>query len=360
MSINKHILEINTDNLKFLTIKIDENGKKNIFAKNTYKNYGMKDGYISNKELFIDNFKKELKKYEDKIKNKVDSIEILINSPANKFISQKAVQNTINQKIISDIDIEQLKSKILNSVPENWEVLDFYPIKYLVNDYEYYSDSNILNLESKKIEAQFALILANKNNIQILENIFGELKIEIESIIFAPSTIINYLPEKNKNIGILSININDNITSLSIIENDKIINIFQIKTGYTDFIKQYSIKNKIPFSTAEKELNDKNNFINLDLSEYFQNIKKKLEKFNKNYHILFPSGVFIYGDNIKIDFFEDKIKNILSLPLNKELDKIRVIEKKHDYTNLYSQIFFKKNKKKEYSLIDKIKKIFKF
>ena len=353
-----HLIEIGTEYLKFLTI---QNTK--IIAKVTFENYGLKDGYIADSETFLKNFQLALKKYQHHIKDEIEEVILLINPISLEYSIEKIIHNVINQRYIEETDLDEIERKADNlffKTKNNREFLEKIDISFNINNYSYFSKNLLAGLETKKIEAKIGYLSILKNHLKIF---ISSLGIDVLEVYFPPCKVLDKLIDpKTKELGLIFLNIGDKISNLILVENGKCVYLKQLKIGKIDILNQFAIKNNFKLSKAEKEF--KKNEDSKEIEKYFQElfdiIKNELIKYNKNYQILFTSGILILSDNFfKQSLLEDKIKDEFKLLLNDSLKNKKVSDLQFDYTGLYaSGLFFLENKKEGFSFKKLFRKIF--
>ena len=123
-----HGIDIGSKNLKFISISYDSEKKNHsVLRKISYESQGIKNGYISNPELFHRSLKLALERYKAEIKQPIEEIILSINSLGLKTKKIKILQHTIDQMQISEADLEEVKRKVLEHINKKTEekILDF-------------------------------------------------------------------------------------------------------------------------------------------------------------------------------------------------------------------------------------------
>ncbi|EFK95316.1 Cell division protein ftsA [sediment metagenome] len=211
-------IDIGSKNLKFMSISYNlENDTTKILYKKSYSSKGITDGYISNPDLFNQIFLSAIKNYKKETGISIDDVILTIDSCGLKSQTLKITHNVVNQSYITEVDIDEIKRKI-NIIAHReikGEIIESKLIKYTINDYEYFSDTE--GLQSKKIEAEFIFIFLPKNHISILEKIL--IKNDISLLDLKSGNLVSAeinLEKEDKNLGIINIDIGSDKTSLSV------------------------------------------------------------------------------------------------------------------------------------------------
>ena len=361
-------IDIGSKNIKIMSLSFNrETNKTKILYKNSFLSQGVNDGYISNSELFTNSFAESLKKYKKETSIDIKEAVFTIDSFGLKSKTIKIIHNTVNQHVISEIDINEISRKINIIAKKNipGEIIDSRLIKYKVNNYEYFS--SVEDLQSKKVEAEYIFIYAPTNHISTLEKIATSQDISIAGIVSGNviSGEIN-LEKEDKDLGVLNVDIGADKTSFSLWEGSKLIFLDSFNFGSDDVTKKISLDRKISFSEAEAlKRNFKNDkkiekLIRLSSKEIVEKIKFTLIELEK--HELLPAGVVLFGGGAKNDIVRNEFKNTLSLPVKKYSKNI--LDSNTDYHAVYASLIYQIMEEKDgslltfKSLLNPIKKIF--
>ena len=361
-------IDIGSKNIKIMSLSFNrETNKTKILYKNSFPSAGVSDGYISNSELFIQSFAESLKKCKKETSIDIKEAIFTIDSFGLKSKTIKIIHNTVNQHVISEIDIDEITRKINIIAKKNipGEIIDSRLIKYKVNNYEYFS--SVEELQSKKVEAEYIFIYAPANHISTLEKVATSQDISITGIVSGNiiSGEIN-LEKEDKNLGVLNVDIGADKTSFSLWEDSKLIFLDSFNFGSDDITKKISLEKKISFSEAEslkrnfKDDKKIEKLIRLSSKEIVEKIKFILVELGK--HELLPAGVVLFGGGAKNDIVRGEFKNILSLPVKKYSKNI--LDSDTDYHAVYAALIHQIMEEKNESLftfksfINPLKKIF--
>lgn len=336
-------IDIGSKNLKIMSIEfIPESNKTRILHKESYLSNGVTDGYISNPDLFNQSLADALKKYKRDTKIKIDEVIVSIDSLDLKSKILKITHDIANQSKITDLDTNEIERKIFLHAEKNiqGEILDSRLIKYKINNFDYYSD--IEGLSAKKISAEYIFTYLPSNHLITLEKVLTKNDISIVDLFSGNSISSEMNLEKNdKDLGVISIDIGADITSISIWENSKLIFLNSINYGSDDITKKISLENKISFSEAESlKKNPKNKKIEKIIKDSFKELSQKIKiiLIDLEKDELLPAGAILYGGGAKSQFAKEVLRNHLSIPVKKYPKNIS--DSSTDYHNIYGAIIY--------------------
>ncbi len=315
-------VDLGSENLKFLLIsKNDEESSFNILAKSSYPSAGISFGYISNQKEFKKAFCQAWQKFNTE--NRLENKNIFVSWNNFGMSGVKISANTqVASGVISEYDLEKNKNKALHIFKkQNSDKLvesDF--IKYNINNFEYYAEP--LGMETRKMEAEYFFLTQNKNYFnlldEILNNDFNLYPVFLPGL-FSAGKI--YLPEINRKLGSVLVDIGADITSLIIYENNKAIHFKIFKFGGKDISKKIAQLEKIDFIEAEKikksQLNNKkiSKIIESELQELAKKIASEIKKVEKE-NIL-PGGITLVGGSSRFKNIESIFKAEINLPIRR-------------------------------------------
>ncbi len=361
-------LDIGSKNLKFLSLAYDtENKSTKIIYKKAYPTQGVKQGYISNPELFDKALTEAIIRFKKETGSSIKEIILSLNSTGLISETIKINHQTVNQENISEVDLMEIERKILKHAEKHieGEIILHKPIKFSLKDYDYYSD--VEGLDAKKFSAEYIFVHLPKNHLNILEKIFEKRDIFIKTPIFSgnlASAEIN-AEKEDKNLGFLNIDLGSELTTISVWENNRIIFLENLKLGGKNITKKIAQEEKISFEDAEilkKENKNKKikKIIQKELKILAQKIKKILEE--RDLYGLLPAGIIVYGGGSKFEELEEIFRNELEMPVKRYSKDISDADT--DFYNPYGIIYKtilgeqKKNKFNFSKIKNKIKNIF--
>ena len=231
MAIGDIIVGIDIGTSKVCTVvgEVNNFGQIEIISNTSYKCCGLKKGKIINEEEITLSIAKTIKDAEDETNLKIHSAYVTI---PGKHIT--IVQNSITKEVkdkYAGISVRDVQSAIMQvkdiDVPENKTLIDIVPDKIVLENGTVVADP-VGNLSSSfTISAQ--VILADKDYVRQLNNIFKKAGLEIDGIVPITLAERNLILDKNE--------LHDNVMLLDIGAGNTDIGVFEGSTFiYTNSI----------------------------------------------------------------------------------------------------------------------------
>ena len=231
MAIGDIIVGVDIGTSKVCTVvgEVNNFGQIEIIANTSYKCSGLKKGKIINEEEVILSLAKTIKDAEDETNLKINSAYVTI---PGKYVT--IVQNSITKDVkdkYSGISIRDVQTAIMQvkdiEIPEGETLIDIVPDKITLENGTVVSDP-VGNLSSSfTISAQ--VILAERDYVRQLNNIFRKVGLEIDGIVPITLAERNLILDKNE--------LHDNIMLLDIGAGNTDIGVFEGTTFlYTNSI----------------------------------------------------------------------------------------------------------------------------
>ena len=288
MAIGDIIVGVDIGTTKIATVVGEVNNFEQIetICSTSYKCSGLKKGKIINEEEISLSLEKTIKDAEDETNLKINSAYVTI---PGKYVT--IVQNSITKDAKDKYAIMQVKDI---EIPEGKTLIDIVPDKVILDNGTVVTDP-VGNLSSSfTISAQ--IILADKEYVRQLNNIFKKAGLEIDGIV--PTTLAerNLILDKNE--------LHDNIAIIDVGAENTDVGVFEGST--------YVYTNSIPVG-GENITNDIALVLNIE--------KEEADKLKRQYGLALKS--FIDNDNdIILNTCKDNNKN----KIIKSSELIEIIE----------------------------------
>ena len=202
MAIGDIIVGVDIGTSKVCTVvgEVNNFGQIEIIANTSYKCSGLKKGKIINEEEVILSLAKTIKDAEDETNLKINSAYVTI---PGKYVT--IVQNSITKDVkdkYSGISIRDVQTAIMQvkdiEIPEGETLIDIVPDKITLENGTVVSDP-VGNLSSSfTISAQ--VILAERDYVRQLNNIFRKVGLEIDGIVPITLAERNLILDKNEDV----------------------------------------------------------------------------------------------------------------------------------------------------------------
>lgn len=245
---------------------------------------------------------------------------------------------------ISADDIDRVISHAQTfSLPNNREILHVIPKEFIIDGQGGIKDP--LGMKGVRLEANTLVISGVVPYIKNLNKVFGELGVEVESIVLdtlASSKAV--LTKRQKELGVVCLDIGGGTTGVTVYEEGDLVQTSIIPIGGSHITNDLAIGLRIPVDlaenikfeygaaeTAEIGKRDIIDLSNMDgkengtvsrkelceimearLSEIFDLANKELKKIGKEAYL--PGGVVIIGGGAKIPHIVDLAKKKMRLP----------------------------------------------
>ncbi len=298
MAIGDIIVGIDIGTSKVCTVvgEVNNFGQIEVICNTSYKCNGLKKGKIINEEDISLTIAKTIKDAEDETNLKINSAYATI---PGKYIT--IVQNSITKDVkdkYAGISVRDVQNAIMQvkdiEIPENKTLIDIVPDKIILENGTVVTDP-VGNLSSSfTISAQ--VILADKDYVRQLNNVFKKAGLEIDGIVPITLAERNLILDKNE--------LHDNVMLLDIGAGNTDIGVFEGST--------FIYTNSIPLG-GDNITNDIALVLNIS--------EEEADKLKKQYGLALKS--FIDNDNdIILNTSKDKNKNRII----KSSELIEVIE----------------------------------
>ncbi len=244
-------MDIGSNTIKIIVAEIVKR-KVNILAVSETNTKGFKNGLVVNKDTFVSALKETLKKAEDILGLKIQKIIITVPSFHTKFlISEGSTTITSEDKIIKGNDIiRAMQASVYNKIPENYEIVDVVPTKFIVNEQE--PVLNPLDRTANKLHVKTLITVIPKEEMMPILECFS--KIDVEVIGTNLTSVGDYYAIKNdkmdNDVGAI-LNIGSESTTISIFNKGILVNTSAIEIGGQNIDNDISFIYKVTKNDAK-------------------------------------------------------------------------------------------------------------
>ena len=245
---------------------------------------------------------------------------------------------------ISSDDIDRVISHAQTfSLPNNREILHVIPREFIIDGQGGIKDP--LGMKGVRLEANTLVISGVVPYIKNLNKVFGELGVEVESIVLDTlASAKAVLTKRQKELGVVCLDIGGGTTGVTVYEEGDLVQTSIIPIGGSHITNDLAIGLRIPVDLAEnikfeygaaetieigkRDIIDLSNMdgkengtvsrkelceiMEARLSEIFDMANKELKKIGKEAYL--PGGVVIIGGGAKIPHIVDLAKKKMRLP----------------------------------------------
>ncbi len=280
-------IEINNHNFVFAVVDISENHFIKILYKNSVPIEGVKGNTITDHNLIVNLFKKNIYYIEQKLNFIFKEVIVILNNFDFSLINCSGYKKLNGSQLVKEnitYLLNSLKSKI-TEVEDDKTILHIFNSNFLLD--QKYTENLPIGLFGNFYSQELTFYLIKKNDRKNLENIFNKCNLKLNKIVVKNFIEGTKLINNNKNLNnFLKIEINKNNSQVIFFENSALKFKQDFKFG-SDLIIQ-DISKVIGFSIENlKDFLFNSNFINKNFIEeniekvyfkeqQFRKIKKKL------------------------------------------------------------------------------------
>jgi len=345
----KLFAEVNDQEIRYAVFQLEDGLNYNILTKKISKNHGIKNGTVTDLNIATEIISKDLKEIEKKLDQVFDNITLIINQ---REISSTNISSfkKLNGAKVEKRDLDYMLNEGKISISKNEEKNS---ILHILNS-NFYLDKRRqnkipLNISGDHLSLQMTFISLPKNNIKNIKNLFESNDLKVDRLLCKPLAAgINLVNSENNLKNFFLLNIDDEISTISIYENSSLIFLKTFPFGtnliYRDIAQLCSIKDKeaksiiseINFNKKienkakyiDKKFFDESHFTKLSMSHFREIIDARIQEminylFNKNSNLSYfknrLSHMYLVFENKT--FFEN-LGEIFRKHLNLNSDKI--------------------------------------
>lgn len=245
-------LDIGTSTIKLIVGEIYKD-KLNILACSEIKSKGIKNGLIIDPEVVYQKLIEVFKRCEEILEIKIKDVVLCVPSYYADFELVEGY-TTIDREggLINGSDIVRaLQASIYNKIPPNKELISIMPVEYKINENEVVKDPK--GLVGTKLSIKSVISVAPKKNVYTIFSILDNMEIKVSDICF--NSLADYHEFKTNDLdekqGAI-INVGDEKTEVSIINNGTLIATQVLEMGGKDIDKEIMYAYNIDRKTARK------------------------------------------------------------------------------------------------------------
>jgi cell division protein FtsA len=307
--------------------------------------FGMRRGVIIDPEEIAKGIAESVKKGEGMAGDKIREAVVSIGGSEIFFQNAKGVVAVGRADgEVTENDVQRVLAEIQNSpLPLNREIVHIVPRSFRLDDQENISDP--LGMKGVRLEVDALLIEVSPNHIKNLFKSAELADIDVADVVLEPLAAAEaILGKKQKELGVVLINIGGGTTSLAVFEEGELLHTAIIPVGSGHITNDIAIGLRTSIETAEKikmeygaaspqEVSKKEDIdlsridsqeeglvsrhhvaeiIEARLEEIFKLVNKELVSIKKNG--LLPAGAILVGGGAKLPFISDVSKKMLGLP----------------------------------------------
>lgn len=348
-------LDIGSNTIKLLVVqknskksKSEENGiyanKETgfeVLAMTEENSLGVRKGVVINPNDVSEILKQIIKKTEEQINKKIDSVYVNIGGSHIFSTTSKGLVSTsrADQKI-SPEDIERvLQAAQTISLPSNREILDVFPREFIIDGEKGIKEP--LGLSGLRLEAEVLVLAGFSPYIKNLTTAILNAGLQINDLFFSPIAAAQaVLTSKEKELGVCLLDIGAGTTNLAVFEDGELSHVAVLPIGSSHITNDIAIFLKSDVDTAERiklefgclfPKNEKREKIKISeeevlifsqkqlakiitvrILEIFQEANKELKKISKQNSL--PAGIVLTGGGAKLSRIKELAKKEFRLP----------------------------------------------
>ncbi len=328
---------------------------------------GVSRGVVNSIEETTSSISEVLEKAERLVGVPISRVWVSINDPHIKCERSKGVvavgrsDGEINENDVS----RAIEAARALAVPVNYEILHVIPIKFAVDNQADIKDP--IGMNGIRLEVEVLIVQGLSTQIKNLTKAIYRTGLEIEDLVIAPLAASEaVLSFKQKDLGVVLINLGSSTTSLAVYEERNLIHTAVLPIGSEHITSDIAIGLRAPINLAERikcehgraitdgisdkeeidisnlvkeeEVNDDINsiskkyladIINARVDEIFEKIDNEFKKIDRSG--MLPAGAIIVGGGARLEDIVEAAKRKLRLPaaigvaknINVIIDKVR-------------------------------------
>ncbi len=300
-------------------------GEKNpkILGVGEFENKGMRDGYVISPREAITSLKNAIAQAE-----KTSEVKIRRGVLALSGATLRG-DVVLGSAIISKADGEVTNLDVTKALNEaegnanltNRKTVQVLPIAYKLDGKEILGRPH--NMHGNKLEVKALVISCSEQHLDDMLEVAVKSGIEILDVVPSAISASEYaLSAKQKQVGVMLVNIGAETTSLVVYENGTIVSLYTFPIGGEDITNDVALGLKVSLEDAEKIKTGEiagsiskrkvDEIIEARLADIFETIDNHLKKIKRSE--LLPAGVFFVGGTANIAGLEELSKDYLRLP----------------------------------------------
>ncbi|MBU1203380.1 cell division protein FtsA [Patescibacteria group bacterium] len=351
MATNRDIitsLDVGTNAVRIVMGQRLADGRLKIIGAAETPSQGVIRGSINSVEEAVSVISETIEKCERMTGLRIDKMVVGMSGAHIKTIASRGVVAVAKaNEQVEDSDVERaLEVAESTTTLPNYEILHVLPISYNLDDQKGIKEPQGMSGVRLEVEAQ--VVMAMSSQVKNLTKVIYRTGVDIDFIVFSIlATAEAVLNAKQKELGVVVVNIGSSTTSLAIFEEGNILHTAVLPVGAGHITNDLAIGLKTSVEVAEAVKIDHAQAISesvskreeVDLHKYSENEKKgsyvykkdiseiaearleeifsmvadELKKVDRDGKL--PSGVVLTGGGAKMPMIVDLAKNILNLPV---------------------------------------------
>ncbi|MDD3735170.1 MAG: cell division protein FtsA [Candidatus Pacebacteria bacterium] len=342
-------IDLGSSNTKGVVGEVLSNLPLQIVASSLIPASGIRKGLVVDFDEATDSVLKVIEDLEQKIGSSIKEVIVGINGSHIQSLETRGVVAVSRADgEVSRQDVERvLEAARTISLPQNKEIIHLIPKSYILDQER--DIKNPIGMHGIRLEVEALAILGSSPYIKNSEKIFDMMGVNVEGINFSTlSGCEAAISKRQKELGILGIDIGGNTTGICVFEDGNLIHTKVLPIGAMHITNDIAIAFQLPIDSAEKlklkyglALNEKTNKNNIfkekidladiggdegriiqrkelievieaRLQEIFEFVNKELKSINRER--LLPAGVTIFGGGAKMSGIDEFAKEYLKLP----------------------------------------------
>tara|TARA_B100000029_G_scaffold438150_1_gene453797 strand:- start:7294 stop:8484 length:1191 start_codon:yes stop_codon:yes gene_type:complete len=328
MEKEKLFAEINNQEIRYAFFKCEDNGNYNLIAKKNSKNNGIKNGVVEDLNIAIDSVAKDLKDLEKQLDKVFDNINLIVNQREMSATNMTSFKK-LNGAKVEKRDVDYILNEGKISISKNEEKNS---ILHILNSNFYLDkkrrDKIPLNIFGDHLGLQMTFVSLPKNNIKNIKNLFERNDLKVDRLLCRPLiTGINLLSKNDSLKNFFLINIDEELSTISIYENSSLVffKTFSFGTNliYRDLSQLCSIKNdEVRSILNEVNFNNKNEnkkkYIDQKFFEQSQYTKLSISHFRDIIDTRIQEMMnYLFNKNSNLNYFKNRLSQVYVVFENK-------------------------------------------
>ncbi|MBL7053792.1 cell division protein FtsA [Patescibacteria group bacterium] len=340
-------IDLGSGTIRVAVGEVSETGRLNIIKLAVGPSDGIKKGIISSVEDTVSSISACIESVENKIGVEIDNAYVgisgnhIISQPGTGVVGISHPDGKITKENIEDV----LRQAEKSNMPANYKILHTLPRSYSVENQV--GISNPMGMTGARLEVDTEIILGLSNQIKYIYECFLRTGINVNKLIFSIlSTSDIALTKKQKDLGVLLINLGQSTTSISVFEDEEILTAKVIPIGSQHITNDIALGMRVSPELAEKikvnygkanankvrkgekvnlqeiDIKEDQSFSMKELSkiidarceEIFELVNNELEQIDKKGKL--PAGAVLTGAGINLINIADIAKSVLKIPVS--------------------------------------------
>jgi len=324
----KLFAEINDQEIRYAVFQLAEDSNYKLIAKKKSKNNGIKHGVVTDLNIAIETVARDLKEIEKNLDKVFDSINLIINQREMSSTNVTSFKK-LNGAKVEKRDLDYILNEGKISISKNEEKNS---ILHILNSNFYLDkkrrDKIPLNIFGDHLGLQMTFVSLPKNNIKNIKNLFEKNDLKVDRLLCKPLTTgINLVNENDSLKNFFLLNIDDELSTISIYENSSLV-FFKTFSFGTNAIRRdlsqlcsikdqevISILNEINFN---KKIEDKKKYIDQKFFKESQFTKLSLSHFRDIIDSRIQEMMnYLFNKNSNLNYFKNKLSHVYLVFENK-------------------------------------------